>query len=418
MPKIRTSYTDSVSFFGKTTPQELAALYGSPLYVYNETILRNSCRAIKNLVTLPGYAPCYATKANANPHLLSIIREEGLMGEALSPGEVAMLKHAGFKRDNIHYVCNNVSPEELAFAQENASIVSVDSLDQLDMFGYVNPGCKVMVRLNPGIGAGHHEKVVTAGKATKFGIPAESIGDITTIAAKHKLAVVGLNQHVGSLFMDPAPYLQAAAWLLETASHFPDLEYLDFGGGFGIPYHKYENEQCLDMQALGSQLTALLSGWQQKTGYTGKFIVEPGRFIAAECGLLLGTVFATKQAHGVHYVGTNLGFAVLLRPAFYDAYHDIEIYAADDSSRESLLQTIVGNICETGDVVAKNRELPAIQVNDILGVLDAGAYGHAMSSNYNQRRRPAEVLITAEGTAQLIRRRDSFRDMLAHYIVE
>ena len=415
MKTVRSAYTNSVSFYGNTSPEKLAAAFGTPLYVYNESILRQSCRAIKNLVDIPGFSPTFSTKANGNPHLLRIIREEGLMGDAMSPGEVGLLQHAGFTKESIHYVCNNVSAEELAFAGGHASITSVDSLSQLDTFGQVNPGAKVMIRLNPGIGAGHHQKVVTAGKNTKFGIALDDLPAIQAITKKYNLSLAGINQHVGSLFMAGKPYLDAAAWLLEAAEHFPGLEYIDFGGGFGIPYHKYDQEAPLDMADLGQSLTALLAGWRQKTGYNGKFVIEPGRFVVAQCGLLLGRVQATKNNGATRYVGTDLGFAALIRPAMYDSFHDLEIYGELSPPREPMLQTIVGNICETGDILAKDRQLPEMRAGDLVGALDAGAYGMSMASNYNQRYRPAEVLVGGAKEPMLIRRRDTLEDLLAPY---
>ena len=173
MSPIRSRYSDSLRFFGNTSPARLLAEYGSPLYVYNEQVLRARCREMKHLVNLPGFTACFSTKANGNPHLLRLIREEGLIADAMSPGELAVLHQAGFDKQSICYVCNNVAPEELALAAEEAAHVSIDSLSQLDAFGRLHPGGAVMVRVNPGIGAGHHQKVVTAGKNTKFGVVPE-----------------------------------------------------------------------------------------------------------------------------------------------------------------------------------------------------------------------------------------------------
>ena len=166
------------------------------------------------------------------------------------------------------------------------------------------------------------------------------------------------------------------------------------------------------MAELGSRLHALISNWAGKTGYTGRFLVEPGRYVAAECSVLLGSVHAVKNNGEKRYVGTDLGFNVLVRPAMYDSFHDVEIYGETDGKpRKSMVQTVVGNICESGDILAKDRELPEICEGDVLGILDAGAYGFTMSSNYNQRQRPAEVLIQNDGTARLIRRRESLEDL-------
>ena len=418
MPSTRSEYSSGLHFFGAATPAALVREFGSPLYVYNEAILRERCREMRLLCSVPGFTACYSTKANGNPHLLRIIREEGLLADAMSPGEIAMLQRAGFTKDDICYVCNNISEEELAFAALHSAYVSVDSVAQIEAYGRVNPGGHIVVRVNPGIGAGHHAKVVTAGKSTKFGVAQEDFPAMRAALARYSLTLIGLNQHVGSLFMESGPYMEAAAWLLDTARAFPGLRIIDFGGGFGIPYEKYAGKPRLDLAETGKRLGALLEAWQKETGYAGRFVIEPGRYIAAECGILLGSVHAVKNNGPTRYVGTDLGFNVLARPAMYDSFHDVEVYSASAGNPGSpaskpMTQTIVGNICETGDVLAKDRLLPEIQEGDILGILDAGAYGHAMSSSYNQRFRPAEVLVNLDGTHRHIRRRETAADLLA-----
>lgn len=416
MPNVRSTYTDAVGFFGLTSPTELVETYGSPLYVYSEAILRQRCREMKALSSHPGFRVNYSAKANSNLALLHIIREEGLVVDAMSPGELFMNLRAGFSPDQILYVCNNVSAEELGNAVSHGLLVSVDSLSQLDLYGEVNPGGRVMVRFNPGIGVGHHKKVVTAGKETKFGVDPASIDEVRTILARHNLTLAGINQHIGSLFLEPESYVEAARFLLTLAERFDDVEVIDFGGGFGIPYHKYDNQPRLDLTAMGAQFDDLISGWAQRRGYRGRFLVEPGRYVVAECGLLLGSVHSVKSNGANRYVGTDLGFNVLARPVMYDAHHDIEVYREDGAPSDLLLpQTVVGNICESGDIIARNRPLPPVEEGDILGVLDAGAYGYVMSSSYNQRMRPAEVLIDLEGRPRLVRRRETLDDLVAMY---
>ena len=416
MSDIRSSYTDNQHFYGRHTPRELAETFGTPLYVYNEDVLRQRCRDLMGLSNHPGFGVNYSIKANANPVLLRMVREEGLVVDAMSPGELYMDELAGFTPAEILYISNNNSEAELKNAVARGLLISVDSLSQLDTLGRINRGGKVMVRFNPGIGAGHHAKVITAGKETKFGVTPDKLDEVFALLEKHDLTLAGINQHIGSLFMEPDGYLDAAEVLLHLADRLPasmlaKLEVIDFGGGFGIPYHKYEGQARLSMADLGSRLHALISGWSEKSGYKGRFLVEPGRYVAAECCVLLGSVYAVKNNGDKRYVGTNLGFNVLVRPAMYDSFHDVEIYGADTQARKTMVQTIVGNICESGDILAKERELPVICEGDVLGVLDAGAYGFTMGSNYNQRRRPAEVLIQSDGTAKLIRRRETLEDL-------
>ena len=417
MPGIRSSYTDSVNFFGQSTPRALVGGFGTPLYVYSEKILRERCRELVSMCKTRGFTVNYSAKANTNPALLSIIREEGLTVDAMSPGELHMDLLAGFDKSNIFYISNNISPAEMKNAIAHDLLVSVDSLSQLDLYGRLNPGGKVMVRFNPGIGAGHSKKVITAGKETKFGVCPEDTDKVAEILARHNLTLAGATQHIGSLFMQPDGYVAAADFLLNFVENLPEslranLEVIDFGGGFGIPYHKYENEARLDLNDLGARLDELFAAFIAKTGYTGRFLVEPGRYVVAECGLLLGSVEAVKNNGPKRYVGTDLGFNVLVRPAMYDSFHDVEIYG-EGEERPEMVQTLVGNICESGDILAKERTWPEIHEDDIVGVLDAGAYGFAMASSYNTRCLPAEVLIPLEGKPRLIRRRQTLDDLTA-----
>ena len=417
MPDIRSTYTDSLRFYGNTTPRELADHFGTPLYVYSEAILRERCRDLMGLSARDGFGVNYSVKANANPTLLQIIHSEGLVADAMSPGELVMDALGGFTPEEILYISNNNTPDEMLEALSHGVLISVDSLSQLDMLGGLNRGGRVMARFNPGIGAGHHAKVITAGKATKFGISPDRLDEVFALLKKHELTLAGINQHIGSLFMEPQGYLEAAKVLLRLAAGFPPevlkgLEIIDFGGGFGIPYHKYEGEPRLDLTALGHGLHELISSWAAETGYHGRFLVEPGRYVVAECGILLGRVTAVKENAGTRYVGTDIGFNVLMRPAMYDSFHDLEAYRGDGADAgEPVLQTVVGNICESGDILAKDRLLPPLRVGDVVGVLDAGAYGFSMASNYNQRYLPAEVLIGADGAARLIRRRETAKDL-------
>lgn len=402
------------SFFGSVGIDELIRTYGSPLYVYQETQLRQRCREMQQLIQGVPFAAHYSVKANTNIELLRIARDEGLHADAMSPGEILALEAAGYEADSIFFIPNNVSSDELRFAAERGILISVDSLDQLDALGTVQPGGRVALRLNPGIGAGHHEKVVTAGDETKFGISEAQIDDALVIARRHRLTITGLNQHIGSLFMEPEPYLAAAERLLSVAVRFPDLEMIDFGGGFGIPYHKMAGEARLDLDQLGRRLsemaTRFAAGWPRPL----MFMSEPGRYIAAEAGVLIGTVHALKSNGKRIYAGTDIGFNVLARPMLYDAWHDLLVTRQDRLLADAPLQTVTvtGNICESGDRIAIDRPLPEMKAGDRILVLDAGAYGYSMSSNYNQRLRPAEVLLTAAGETRLIRRRDTYEDLL------
>lgn len=412
-------YSTKTNFYGNSDPEKLVKEFGSPLYVYNEKILRQRCRDMKNLVDYPYFIPNYSIKANSNLEILKIVKEEGLRADAMSAGEIQLLLYAGFAPENLFFVPNNVSEAELKYAVDHGVLVSVDSLSQLELLGKINQGGKAAVRFNPGVGAGHHEKVVTAGKKTKFGVNIDCVGQVKEIAKKYDMKICGVNQHIGSLFMEGDAYIEGVKSLLSVAEQFEDIDFVDMGGGFGIPYRKQEGQGKLDLVSFKAKLTQVLEQWTDKYGKKILFKTEPGRYIVAESGVVLGNVYSTKNNYGNRYVGTDIGFNVLARPVMYDSHHDIEVYRAGKPLNSEATEevTVVGNICESGDIIAKKRALPAIKEGDILGVMDAGAYGYAMSSNYNMRLRPAEVLIKEDGEPKLIRRRDTFEDLIANFNV-
>lgn len=419
---LQQTYTQATGFFGKTNPQKLLQKYGSPLYVYNEAILRARCQEIAGLSDYPHFHANYSVKANDNLHLLRIIREEGFLADAMSPGEIYVEETAGFLPDEILFISNNVSSEEMQFAIDRNILISVDSLAQLEQYGKQNSGGRVCIRFNPMVGAGHSDKVVTGGKNTKFGIDPQAIPQVKALLTQYQLRLVGINQHIGSLFMEDEAYIQGMESALAVARQFDELEFIDFGGGFGIPYHKQDEEKRLDLKALGEKLHLLFLRFAEEYGRPLTFKVEPGRYLVAECGVLLGTVNSLKANFGKNYLGTDIGFNVLQRPMLYGSHHDMEIYSLatgqsldKNTARDMTVYQVVGNICESGDILAADRPLPTAKIGDILTVLDAGAYGYCMSSTYNNRLRPAEVLITVDGEDVLIRRRDSLEDIVKSF---
>lgn len=417
MIKLNSKVTDNLDFFQGNNPFDLAKEFGTPLYIYNEKILRTRARELKGLVKYENFKVNYSAKANTNLALLQILNDEGLNIDAISPGELYIEKMAGFKSENMLYVSNNISESEMKHIISHNITISVDSLSQLDMLGRINSGGKVALRFNTGIGKGHHEKVVTGGEKTKFGINTEYMSEVKEIVKKYNLNVVGINHHIGSLFMEGDSYIDAAKNLLEVAKNFDSLEFINFGGGFGIPYKKQENESRLDIKDLGVKLDEVIESFVLEYGKRINFLIEPGRYIAAECGLILGTVNSIKNNNKNKYVGTDIGFNVLARPVLYNSCHEIEVYRDSDIASDGTeTVNIVGNICESGDILAKEIELPNILENDLIGVLDAGAYGYVMSSNYNSRLKPAEILIRENNEVVLIRKRETLQDLTKDFI--
>lgn len=397
----------------------LISEYGTPVYLYSEEILRSRCREIADAFC-GRIVPSFSIKANSNIHLLKIIKEEGITADAMSPGEIFLLEKAGFSGDDIFYIGNNVSTNELRYCVDRGILVSVDSVSQLERLGSINRGGRAAIRFNPGIGAGHCDKVVTSGGKTKFGVDPAFCGEVKEILAKYDMKLVGINQHIGSLFLEPDAYVRAAKNLLAMIEqNFPGLEFIDFGGGFGVPYSP--GEKRLDLEKLRGQLFPILDDFIER--YDNKFVhfkCEPGRYICAECGLLLGTVNALKENHGEGYIGTDIGFNVLMRPVLYGSRHEMRIIknieepgAPAPFSKETAV--VVGNICESGDILSENASLGQVREGDMIVVENAGAYGYSMASNYNCRLRPAEVLITASGETKLIRAADTFESLMQNF---
>ena len=397
------------------TASSIIKKFGSPVYVYSEEILRKCCRDLMEAFN-GRLSPSYSIKANSNLSILKIVREEGLKADAMSPGEIYLLEKAGFDHSEMFYISNNVSAEEMRFAIDRGILTSVDSLSQLETYGKINRGGRVAIRFNPGLGVGHCDKVITGGHKTKFGVQEEFWPQVKDIVKAYDLQLVGINHHIGSLFLEPSQYVKAAKNLLDfAAEHFPGLDFIDFGGGFGVPYKPEENR--LDYKDFTDQLFAVFDEFLEK--YDNKdvhFKCEPGRYVVCECGAILGTVHSIKENFQHKYVGTDIGFNVLMRPVMYDSYHEVKVISEGSSScccsHDDEPATVVGNICESGDILAKDRKIGHVELGDIIEVMNAGAYGYSMASNYNCRLRPAEVMIKLDGSVELIRKADTYETLV------
>ncbi|MEA1959874.1 MAG: diaminopimelate decarboxylase [Bacillota bacterium] len=402
-------YKDTI--FNKMNVFELLQEFGSPLYVYDEETLRQRCQEMKNLLDYPLFKVNYSAKANTNVELLKIIQDEGLDVDAMSPGEMHLEMKAGFTSDRIMFIGNNVSRQEMEYAVAHGVFISVDSISQLETLGQVNQGGKVCLRINPGIGAGHHEKVITGGKKAKFGVAMEDLPLAQKIAEQYEMTITGLNQHIGSLFLEPDEYTAAAEQLLLLAGTIPSIETVDLGGGFGIPYH-HGVEKRLDLKELGARLDNLINSWV-KEHWPITLRIEPGRYIVAECGALLGTVTSVKNNYETMFIGSDIGFNTLIRPAMYDSYHEISIAVQNNRPYQEYEQPtyLVGPICESGDILSHDRPFPCSEVGDAVIIHDAGAYGFAMASTYNSRPLPAEVLLTRDGNIRVIRKGQTLQDL-------
>jgi diaminopimelate decarboxylase len=295
--------------------------------------------------------------------------------------------------------------------------INVGSLVELERYGKLNPGGRVSLRINPDVGAGHHHHVITGGPHSKFGIYHTERAPIAELLERHELKLVGIQSHIGTGILRTDEMLQAMEIILDTARNFPALEFVDFGGGFGIPYRP--EEQPLPLKELGSAMCERFASFCSEYGRPLKMKLEPGRYLVAQSAALLVRVTNIQSTPAHTFVGTDSGFNHLVRPAMYGAYH--EVVNATRVKGDALDVVVAGNVCESGDVFTQGpeglepRSLTRPAVGDVLALLDAGAYGMAQASNYNLRPRPAEVLVHA-GNARLIRRRETYDDLVQTFV--
>ena len=398
----------------KDTAKSLTQRFGSPLYVYDESTLRTQCSKLKSHFPKDNFKICYSVKANNSVALLKIIKEEGLGVEVMTPGEIYTASAASFEPSKMLFLSNNVSSDIFKYVIRYGSKVCLDSIDQIETYGKLTTNSDVFIRLNPQIGAGHHEKVITAGKV-KFGVDLPVLEEAFETAKKNDLKITGLCIHIGSLFLNYDVFHTVVEKLLEIVEKHPQIEYVDFGGGFGIAYDR-ENEVDFPMEDYSKILNETLQDWLKKTKRKTVFGISPGRYVVAQCGVCLTTVMTDKTNMGIRFFGTDLGFNFFLRPTMYSSYH--EIVNTSKTSDQKIKATIVGNICESGDILGEDRMLPSdTSQGDILMIRDTGAYGFSMSSNYNSMPKPAEVLIDKHGQAHLIRKHESYEDLLHRQII-
>ncbi len=397
---------------GGVKATDIAAKFGTPVYVTDEDALRGNFRRIntafqKNMPTRIHYA----CKANTNMSLLRILQQEGSSIDAVSVGEVRLCLKAGYSPDRILYTGVMVSDKEMQQVVDLGVPINVDSINQLRRLAGMDNKHPISFRVNPGVGAGHHHHVVTGAKTTKFGVPKDQILDTYQEALSLGFRPFGIHAHIGAGVQETAPFLQVTQVLVDIANSIRDhlglaLETIDIGGGIGIPYHQEENH--MDVDALASEV----SNYIKHNCYVRRLAIEPGRYLVADTTVLLTTVGDIKEHPEKTFAGVDAGFNTLVRPAFYGSFHHVAV-ANRFGARATYNYDIVGPICESGDFIAKDRMLPRIEIGDLIAVYDTGAYGFTMASNYNSRPLPAEVLVK-EGQMNLIREAQTLDDLIAH----
>jgi diaminopimelate decarboxylase len=402
--------------FDDDTLRGLAERFGTPLWLYDARTLRARLAALFAAGTGRGFDVVrYAQKANPNLALLALLREAGARLDAVSAGELARARLAGYPAEQVVFCADLFDRPALDALALEPCAITAGSRDMLPWVAALRPGGRVALRVNPGFGDGHHAKVTTGGEASKHGIWHADLPAALAEARALDLRVDGLHVHIGS-GVDVAAFAPVREAMLGWGRLVGEsLEWISCGGGLPIPYRG--DEPPLDLHAYADAWNGTREALERELGRRLRLEVEPGRYLVAEAGLLLCEVRGTKRSGSSDYLFVDAGFHDLLRPALYGAWHHLSIVGRDGEPCAPRL--VAGPLCESADLFTQSdggaplpRELPAAQPCDLLCVHDAGAYGAAMSSTYNSRPLAAEVLVDA-GEARLIRRRQTLAELFA-----
>ncbi|QSG10702.1 Diaminopimelate decarboxylase [Halapricum desulfuricans] len=391
------------------TLRDLADGHGTPLYVLDQRRVRENVANLR--AAFHEESISYAVKANTVRATLETIAETGLGAECASAGELQRAVDAGF--DRLRYTAVNPPAGDLDHVVDLAAdpprdldlvitVGAADAFEALAERGYDGP---LAIRVNPGVGAGHHAKVTT-GDAPKFGVPYDRVSELASEIVSRGFDLVGLHAHAGSGIheaSDLAAHRELVSRMGELARELDhDLDFLNVGGGLGVPYRP--TDEPLDLDSVAAATREAVGELDARLG------IEPGRYVVADAGVLLTTVNTVKPTPETTVVGVDAGMTTLLRPAMYDAYHEIRTLAPDADERESVTATVAGPICETADVLGRGRELPGPERGDVLAIGNAGAYGYEMASNYNSRPRPAVVSLDG-GESRLAVERETLSEL-------
>lgn len=391
---------------------QLSEEFGSPLYVYDAEKIQSQYTRLTNAFSkVESLRINYAVKALSNISVLKLLKELGSGLDTVSIQEVQLGLLAGFSPERIIYTPNGVSFEEIEEVAHLGVQINIDNLSILEHFGTKYPSIPVCIRINPHVMAGGNANISVGHIDSKFGISVHQMPHILRIVENTGMHINGIHMHTGSDILDIEVFLYAAEILFDTAKHFSNLDFLDFGSGFKVPYKKDDIET--NIEEFGKKLTKRFNSFCKEYGRDLTLAFEPGKFLVSEAGFFLAKVNVVKQTTSTVFAGIDSGFNHLIRPMLYGSQHHIENIS--NPKGKERFYSVVGYICET-DTFANNRRISEIKEGDILCFRNAGAYCFSMSSNYNSRFKPAEVL-WYEGKGHLIRERETFEDLVKNQIV-
>jgi len=409
--------------FGGADIVELAERYGTPLYITDENRIRANFRSYKTAFESVKHDIYFAVKANGNLAILRILASEGAGADVFSGGELQLVKLAGIPLHKVLFNGNSKSEEELKEAVELKVQVSVDSPDELRTLsvvaGEVGKEAEIAIRVNPDVSPKVNPKIATGLRESKFGIPYHEILSTYEEATRlPNIAIKGIHCHIGSQILDVSVFREATEKMMSLVEGLYDrkieLEFVDLGGGLGIGYRNEEKARAPTPKDLAGAILPTFEEKLKSLGITPKLILEPGRSIVGPASILVSRVNTVKHAFK-NFVAIDAGFNLLIRPVMYDAYHEV-VVANKLKAPASELYTVVGPICESGDIIARDRTLAEVKRGDLVAILDAGAYGFSMSSQYNGRPRCAEVLVH-DGEVDLTRSKERVEDLIRNQVI-
>lgn len=401
-----------MSYLSDESLVQLAQEHGTPLYVYNANQISEQYNKLQSAFKKVNARFFYACKALSNINVLKYIESLGASLDCVSIHEVQLGLKAGFSPDRILFTPNCVDFAEVDEGKKLGVNINIDNISILEQFGSKYKGTyPICIRFNPHIMGGGNYKISTGHIDSKFGISIHQLRHIERVVKTTGLNIEGIHMHTGSDIKDVNVFLQGLEVMFELATHFPNLKFIDLGSGFKVPYQ--DGDVQTDIDLLGEKVAEAFTAYQQETGKDLQVWFEPGKFLVSESGYFIVKANVIKQTTATVFVGVNSGFNHLIRPMFYDAYHRIRNISNPKGSDR--IYTVVGNICET-DTFAWDRTLNEVREGDFLVFYNAGAYGFEMSSNFNSRLKPAEVMML-DGEAKLIRRRDTFDDLLRNQVI-
>lgn len=389
----------------------IADEFGTPVYVYHAEKIAGQYQKLKTAFAQQNVVFFYACKALTNVSILRFVKSIGANVDCSSINEVKLALHAGFEPGKILYTSNGIAFEEIEEAKDLGVLINIDSLSNLEKFGKkYGHSYPVGIRLRPNILAGGNLKISTGHEKSKFGIPVDQFQKVLDCVERNNLFIRGLHIHTGSEIKDVDVFIKGIGKLFEIMPYFKELEFVDLGGGFKVPYKEGDSET--DITLLAQKVKEAFANHPNPGNKPLQIWFEPGKYFVSSAGYFITKVNVLKEAGAIVFAGVNSGFNHLIRPMFYDSYHRIENLSNQNGPQKPY--TVVGNICET-DTFATDRNIAEIKEGDYLVFYNAGAYGFEMSSNFNSRLKPAEVMVK-DGKAILIRKRDVFEDLLRSQI--